>query len=178
MTTEPPADSASDSGAVIDPVPATADLWDAHPDAVAVLEPGLLRYGARPRFAGPAHTLAVFEDNSLVRAALETPGRGRVLVVDGGGSLRRALVGDRLAQLAIDHGWSGLVVWGAIRDAGLIDRLPLGLRALGTTPRKSIKRGHGVAGEPVRILGVTIAAGSWVYADEDGVLVAPRKLTG
>jgi regulator of ribonuclease activity A len=178
MTTESPDAAPAIPPTVTDPVPATADLWDAHPDVVAVLDPGLLRFGARPRFAGPAHTLAVFEDNSLVRAALETPGRGRVLVVDGGGSLRRALVGDRLAQLAIDHGWSGLVVWGAIRDAGIIDGLPLGLRALGTTPRKSIKRGQGVAGEAVRMLGVTIAPGSWVYADEDGVLVAPRKLTG
>lgn len=159
-------------------VPATADLYDAHGEALAVADPGLRSFGGRRRFAGPAHTVAVFEDNSLVRGALGTPGEGRVLVVDGGGSLRCALLGDRLAQLGVDQGWAGVVVWGCIRDSAPIAGMPLGVLALATHPRKSVKRGAGVAGEPVRFLGVRIAPGDWIYADEDGLVVSPTPLHG
>lgn len=153
-------------------VPATADLYDVHGDALRVAEPALRPFGGRRRFAGPAHTVAVFEDNSLVRGALESPGEGRVLVVDGGGSLRCALVGDKLARLAVEHGWAGIVVWGCVRDAAAIAELPVGVLALATNPRKSVKRGAGVVGETVRFLGVRVEPGDWVYADEDGVVVS------
>lgn len=154
----------------------TADLYDAHEDDVAVVDPGLRAFGTVRRFAGAVHTLAVFEDNSLVRRALETPGDGRVLVVDGGGSLRCALVGDQLAKLAIDRGWAGLIVWGCIRDSAIIDTMPIGVRALATSPRRSVKRGHGIEGQAVRFLGARFAPGYRVYADEDGILVSPTPL--
>lgn len=158
-----------------DPV-ATADLCDAHPELVQVPELAWLHVGRRSSFYGPALTLALFEDNSLVRQALEQPGEGRVLVVDGGGSMRRALVGDRLAQLALDGGWAGLVVYGCIRDRAVIDTLQIGIKCLGTTPRKTQKRGEGRSEVAVSFGGARIETGSWVYADADGVLVAPRAL--
>lgn len=154
----------------------TADLYDAHGDELSVMDPVFERFGRRLAFSGPAHPVLAPEDNSLVRAALEKPGAGRVLVVDGGGSVRCALVGDRLAALAVDNGWAGIVVYGAIRDAAEIDEMDIGVRALATNPSKSVKRGHGVDGERVRVAGVQVKAGDWIYADRDGVVVATRQL--
>jgi regulator of ribonuclease activity A len=155
----------------------TADICDEHAEEVQIAGAGFRAYGRKLAFCGPVHTVRVFEDNALVRAALETQGQGRVLVVDGGGSLRCALVGDRLAALAIENGWVGIVVYGAIRDSADIDAMDLGVRALGTHPMKSVKRGEGeVAGE-VTFLGVRVREGDWLYADGDGVLVAARALT-
>lgn len=154
----------------------TADLCDQHDQAVQVVIPMFRDYGARRRFHGPMATVKVHEDNVLVRCALEEPGQGRVLVVDGGGSLRCALVGDLLAKLAYDNDWSGILVYGCIRDAAAIGHIPLGLKALDTHPRKSVKKGAGDRDIPVCFGGVTFAPGHHLYADEDGVLVSPASL--
>lgn len=154
----------------------TTDLCDAHMDSVAVLEPILRAYGGAPRFFGPIATLKLFEDNALVRSALSEPGAGRVLVIDGGGSLRCALLGDQLGLLAVENGWAGVVVYGAIRDAVALGALPLGIRALATHPMKSIKRGEGQRDVPVVFGGVRFEPGHWLYADEDGVIVAAEAL--
>lgn len=154
----------------------TADLYDAHGTAVSVAEGRFLAFGRRPAFAGPIRTLKVHEDNALVRSTLESPGAGGVLVIDGGGSLRCALIGDKLATLAIDNGWAGLIVWGAIRDSATIDGLDIGVRCLGTTPRKSSKHGFGERDVPVSFAAVRFVPGHSLYADEDGILVAPAPL--
>jgi regulator of ribonuclease activity A len=151
----------------------TADLCDEHPEA-QVLELVLLGYGAVSVFDGPAVTLALHEDNSLVGETLRQPGEGRVLVVDGGGSRRRALVGDNLAQRAVDNGWTGIVVHGCIRDAQQIETIGIGIKALGTHPRKTEKRGEGRRDVEVRFGGVTIRPGDHVYADRDGVVVLAK----
>jgi len=155
---------------------ATADLYDQHEHRVQVLEPMLSDYGGKRGFSGPIATVKVYEDNSLVRAALEEPGAGKVLVVDGGGSLRCALVGDKLAELASRNGWAGLVVYGCIRDAATIATIPIGLKAVNTTPRKSVKQGTGDRDIPVRFAGVTFTPGWYLYADEDGVLISELSL--
>jgi regulator of ribonuclease activity A len=157
-------------------IPATADLSDAHPDAQ--VGEGLLRdFGGVIAFHGPAVTLKVFEDNALVRELLEEAGEGRVLVVDGGGSLRCALFGGNLAALAVRNGWAGVVINGCLRDSVEIGGLALGVKALGTSPRRSEKGLHGgQRRRPVRFAGVTFETGSWVYADRDGILVADRRL--
>ena len=118
------------------------------------------------------YTLKVFEDNALVRAALEQPGNGQVLVIDGGGSLRCALVGGNLGVLGVKNGWAGIVVNGCIRDSAEINACALGVRALATHPQKSIKKGAGDVNLRVMIAGVAVNPGDWIYADEDGVLVA------
>ena len=154
----------------------TADLYDAHESSVQVALPGFRDYGGRKRFSGPVSTIEVYEDNSLVRSALEEPGEGRVLVVDGGASMRCALVGDKLAQLAMDNGWSGVIVCGCIRDSGVIAGLDLGLKALGTNPRKSVKKNSGERDVTLNFSGVTINPGDYIYADEDGILVSRVSL--
>jgi regulator of ribonuclease activity A len=155
---------------------ATPDLCDEFGAEVRVAEPLFRDFGGVERFAGPIATLRVFEDNALVRQALELPGGGRVLVVDGGGSLRTALVGGNLAALAHQNGWSGLVVFGCIRDVAEIARTPLGVKALHAVPQRSAKAGAGERGIPVAFAGVTFAPGAWLYADRDGIVVADRKL--
>ncbi|GAA4410907.1 ribonuclease E activity regulator RraA [Quisquiliibacterium transsilvanicum] len=160
---------------------ATTDLCDANENLLAdgslrVLAPLFQSWGAKPAFAGPVSTLRCFEDNSLVRTALEEPGEGRVLVVDGGGSLRCALLGGNLAQLADRNGWAGVIVNGCVRDADEIDACAIGIRALAAHPRKSDKRGIGQRDVVVEFAGSRIAPGHWCYADRDGVLVADRPL--
>ena len=160
---------------------ATTDLCDANPElledgSLAVLPPVFRHFGRRIRFAGPAATLKVFEDNALVRATLETPGDGRVLVVDGGGSLRRALVGGQLGLLAQNNGWAGIVIDGCVRDTEELDACDVGIRALAAMPRRSARNGVGERDIRVQIAGVAVAPGDWVYADADGILVASRQL--
>ncbi len=155
---------------------ATPDLCDEFGAEVRVAEPLFRDWGGVERFAGPIATLRVFEDNALVRQALEMLGGGRVLVVDGGGSLRTALVGGNLAALAHRNGWSGLVVYGCIRDATAIASTPVGVKALRAVPRRSARAGAGERGVPVAFAGVTFAPGAWLYADRDGIVVADRKL--
>lgn len=154
----------------------TADLCDAHAAELHVAEPIFRDYGGAAAFGGPISTVQVYEDNMLVRAALEQPGHGRVLVVDGGGSLRCALVGDLLAGLGVQNGWAGLVVYGCIRDSAEIARLPIGVRALATNPLRSAKRGEGQRDAPVTFAGVTFVPGQHLYADADGIVVAERAL--
>ena len=155
---------------------ATADLCDQHEGRVRVAEPMFRPYGGTLAFGGPIATVKVFEDNVLVRQALSEKGVGRVLVVDGGGSLRCALVGDQIAVLARDNGWAGIVVYGCIRDSLAINGLPIGVRALGTHPLKSIKKGAGDRGISVTFAGVTFVPGHYVYADADGVIVSAEAL--
>ena len=133
-------------------------------------------FGGKSAFHGPITTLKVFEDNSLVRTALEGPGNGRVLLIDAGGSRRCAMVGDQLAVLGVNNGWAGIVVYGCIRDAKAIASMPIGVFALGTHPRKSVKKGVGDVDIPVTFGGVTFTPGDVLYADEDGVVVASRDL--
>jgi regulator of ribonuclease activity A len=156
----------------------TADLCDAFPGLVQVAQPLFREYGGLEKFAGPIETLQVHDDNTLVRETLETPGRGRVLVVDGGGSLKCALVGGRLAGLAQSNGWSGVIVNGCIRDALEIRQIRVGIRALNAVPMRSGKNGTGERGGTLSFAGVTFAPGRFIYADADGVLVAERDLLG
>jgi len=149
----------------------TPDLLDTHP-ALEACEAGLVHFGGVRRFAGPAVTLRAFEDNSLVRELVRTPGEGRVLVVDAGGSRRCAMLGDLLAESAQASGWAGVIVAGCIRDSVAIAAMHLGVMALGVQPRRSEKHGQGVRDVPVEILGARVAPGDWVYADEDGVVFA------
>lgn len=160
---------------------ATADLCDQHEEALRagslrVVAPMFRSYGGRAAFAGRIATLKLFEDNSFVRKAVEQPGEGRVLVIDGGGSLRRALVGDQLAALAAKNGWAGIVAYGCIRDAAAIAGMDVGVLALATHPRKTDKKNIGEADVPVTFGGVTFNPGEWLYADADGMLVADQAL--
>lgn len=160
---------------------ATTDLCDAHPQqleagTLAVLPPVFRAFGQRVSFSGCATTLKVFEDNALVRATLEAPGNGHVLVVDGGASLRRALVGGQLALLAQNNGWAGIVVNGCVRDSDEINACAIGVRALAVHPQRSGRTGSGERNVKVWIAGVAVSPGDWMYADADGVLVAQDKL--
>ncbi|AOJ01550.1 MULTISPECIES: ribonuclease E activity regulator RraA [Burkholderia] len=160
---------------------ATTDLCDANEGRLAagtlrVLEPAFRVFGGVRRFAGPAATLKLFEDNTLVRAALEQDGAGRVLVVDGGGSLRCALVGGNLGALAEKNGWAGIVVNGCVRDSDELAECRVGVLALAAHPRKSDKRGGGMSDVPVDLRGTRIVPGDWIYADADGVLVSDDAL--
>lgn len=158
----------------------TPDLCDAFEshlgDSLRVVAPMFQRYGQRNSFSGQVVTLKLFEDNSLVREAFGENGKGRVLVIDGGGSMRCALVGDQLAILAKKNGWEGVVVYGCIRDSVDINGIDIGVRALNTHPQKSIKKGAGDRNIPVTFGGVTFKPGDWLYADEDGVLVSSTPL--
>lgn len=154
----------------------TADLIDEFEEKVQVLEPVFKDYGGTDSFYGKAVCVRVFEDNVLVRRTLETKGDNCVLVVDGGGSVKCALVGDILSQLAIDNQWAGLIVHGAIRDSKEIAEMPIGLKALNTSPRKSRKEGVGATGEPLQFAGGIIHPGNYIYADPDGILVAANDL--
>jgi regulator of ribonuclease activity A len=156
---------------------ATTDLSDAYPEAGAA-GPGLSDFGGVRRFCGPIRTVRCREDNSLVRTALEEPGDGAVLVVDGGGSLSCALLGDRLTAAAIANGWSGVIVNGCVRDRAELAGMGLGIRALAAHPRRSEKRNTGERDVTVTFLGVDFTPGAWVYVDEDGLLVLPSRIDG
>lgn len=156
---------------------ATADLYDEYEEKLQIATPMFNDYGGKKRFSGPASTVRVFEDNSLVRAALEEPGEGRVLVVDGNASLRCALVGDMLAEQGKDNGWQGIIVYGCIRDSAVIANIDIGVKALDTNPRKSVKKGVGERDIAVSFADVTINPGDYIYADEDGVVISVEKLT-
>lgn len=151
----------------------TADLCDDHGAQVHVLDAAWSDYGARRRVAGPAMTLVTDDDNTQVRALLEQPGEGRVLVVDNGASRRCAMVGGNLGLLAERNGWAGIVVNGMVRDSAELAAHQVVIKALGTCPRKSEKRGVGTPGATLVVAGVTISPGDTVVADEDGVVVVP-----
>lgn len=161
---------------------ATADLCDRHEsllreERVRVVAPMFRAFGGLRSFHGPISTLKLFEDNSFVRKALEQPGEGRVLVIDGGGSLRRALVGDQLAALGAKNNWAGIVAYGCIRDSAAIAGMNIGVLALATHPQKTDKKNLGEADVDITFGGVTFHPGEYLYADDDGVLVADRPLT-
>lgn len=156
-------------------VPVT-DLCDAHADTIQVAEPMFADFGGRLAFSGAIQTLKVFEDNSLVRSELETDGQGRVLVVDGGGSLRCALLGGNLAKLAEDNNWAGVVVYGCVRDVEEIEACQIGVKAMAAHPLKSRKRNVGDVGVPVRFADVAFRPGEWLYADADGMITSPKPL--
>ena len=154
----------------------TADIYDEYGDVLKVASPIFKDYGRNKIFHGPISTVKAFEDNSLVRAALEESGDGRVLIIDGHESLRCAMVGDMLAKLGMENGWSGIIVFGCIRDAEVISTIDIGIKALNTNPRKSLKQGLGERDIPVSFAGVTFNVGEYVYADTDGVVVSKKKI--
>ncbi|MFY0681633.1 MAG: ribonuclease E activity regulator RraA [Thalassovita sp.] len=154
----------------------TADLIDHHASELTFVHLPFRTFGQHSHFAAPIQTVKCFEDNTVVRAQLETRGDGRVLVVDGGGSTRVALLGDMLAELAIRNGWAGLVLNAVIRDSAEVNAMDTLVFALGTSPVKSAKAGWGNVGQPVQFGGVKFAPGDWIYGDADGVLHSTRKL--
>jgi regulator of ribonuclease activity A len=155
----------------------TTDLCDAHPDKVRIAEPiGFRDYGGKKIFSGKIYTVKCFEDNTFVRHALEGNGEGKVLVVEGGGSMRCALLGDMLGALAVKNKWSGIIVYGCIRDSAAIAKLPLGVKALNTMPLKSNKQNIGEENVPVRFAGLQFIPNEFVYCDEDGIIVSREAL--
>jgi regulator of ribonuclease activity A len=151
---------------------ATADLYDEHGDELQSCTVQLRQFGARPAFEGVVSTVRCHEDNVLVRQALGEPGQGRVLVVDGGGSLGAALMGDLIAALAARNGWEGVVIHGAVRDVTALADIDLGIKALGSNPRKSAKAGVGARDVPVSFGGVDFVPGRRLYSDADGIRVS------
>lgn len=152
------------------------ELCDRYENEVRILEPMLGNFGGRERFYGQIVTIKAFEDNSLVREQVSLPGEGRVLVVDGGGSMRRAMLGDMLAENASANGWAGIVIYGCIRDVNAIADLDIGVQALGAHPLKTEKKGLGELNVPVRFGGVDFIPGEYCYADNNGVLVSQKPL--
>jgi regulator of ribonuclease activity A len=160
----------------VQPAPAqeavnTADLYDERGEELDSIALQFQSLGGRSHFSGPARTIRCLEDNALVKSTLATPGNGAVLVVDGSGSLRTALMGDMIAASAVENGWAGVVINGAIRDREAIAELPLGVKALGSNPRKSAKAGTGETDVDLLIDGVTIRSGATIWCDPDGILV-------
>ena len=156
----------------------TTDLCDEYGGEVNVADPiGFKHYGACKEFHGRIETIKCHEDNSLVRTAVAKPGQGKVLVVDGGGSLRCALLGDLLADKAQKNGWEGIVIYGCIRDSEVVATLDLGVMALGTHPRKSEKRDIGLNDATLQFAGIRFVPGQYLYADIDGIVTSERALT-
>jgi regulator of ribonuclease activity A len=155
---------------------ATADLIDQHGDALESCDLQLRQFGGRPRFSGRIRTVRCHQDNVLIRQVLSEPGDGQVLVVDGGGSLHTSLVGDVVAGLAQGNGWTGLVVNGAVRDVVALAGLDIGVKALGSNPRRSAKEGVGEVDVPVAFGGARFEPGAHLYSDEDGIVVASTAL--
>jgi regulator of ribonuclease activity A len=163
--------------AISTPAPfATADLSDAHADRSQSCHTQFTQYGGRKIFSGKIQTVECLNDNVLVRSAIEKRASGDVLVVDGGAYLGGALVGDMIASLAMQNGWAGMIVYGAVRDINALAALDFGVKALGTNPRRSAKNGAGRANVPVSFGGVTFVPGHWIYCDDDGILVSAEKL--
>ena len=154
----------------------TPDLCDAYPDSIQVLEPIFSNFGGRDSFGGEIVTLKCFEDNSRVREQVELNGKGKVLVIDGGGSLRCALLGDMLAEKAAANGWEGMVIFGCVRDVDVLAQVELGVQALAPHPLRSEKRGLGDLDVPVSFAGVTFKPGNFIYADNNGIIVSARQL--
>ena len=155
----------------------TPDLCDAYPDLIQVVEPMFSNFGGRDSFGGQIVTLKCFEDNSLVKEQIALDGKGKVLVVDGGGSLRCAMLGDMVAEQASKNGWEGLLIYGCVRDVDMLAQTDLGVQALASHPKKSEKRGIGELNEPVTFGGVTFKPGDYLYADNNGVIISPSPLT-
>ncbi|MBP0946515.1 ribonuclease E activity regulator RraA [Pseudomonas alliivorans] len=155
----------------------TPDLCDAYPDLIQVVEPMFSNFGGRDSFGGKIVTLKCFEDNSLVKKQIALDGKGKVLVVDGGGSLRCAMLGDMVAEQASKNGWEGVLIYGCVRDVDMLAQTDLGVQALASHPKKSEKRGVGELNVPVTFGGVTFKPGDYLYADNNGVIISPSPLT-
>lgn len=153
----------------------TPDLCDQHPE-VEVFDVIFTNYGGKTSFGGEVVTVKCFEDNSLVKELVSTSGDGKVMVVDGGGSLRAALLGDMLAENAVKNGWQGLIIYGCIRDVDVIKTLDLGVKALNIHPRKTEKRGLGDLNVVLTFAGVTVKPGMYVYADNNGIILSKKEL--
>lgn len=149
----------------------TCDLYDRFEATARVADPVFRDFGKRHRFSGEIVTVKCFEDNSRVKELLGKPGKGKVLVVDGGGSLRAALMGDLIAKSAVDNGWEGVVIHGCVRDAAVLASLDLGIKALAAIPRKTVRNGEGQTDLAVTIAGIRVTPGDRLFADADGVLV-------
>lgn len=154
----------------------TADLYDRYAEELRVCHPTLRDFGSRTAFFGEVVTAKCYEDNTQVKTILSEPGAGRVLVVDAGGSLRCAMLGDLIAASAVANGWTGIILWGCVRDSPELAAMDLGVKALATNPRKSERRGEGQRDCPVTFAGVRFEPGDWVYADADGIVVSSRRL--
>lgn len=154
----------------------TPDLCDAYPD-VQVVDPMFSNFGGRDSFGGQIVTVKCFEDNSRVKELVDQEGTGKVMVVDGGGSLRRALLGDMLAEKAAQNGWEGIVVYGCVRDVDVLAQTHLGVQALASHPMKTDKRGIGDLNIPVTFCGVTFRPGDYLYADNNGIIVSDKALS-
>lgn len=154
----------------------TPDLCDEHPDKVQIVAPDFIHYGAKKQFYGQVETVQAFEDNSKVGELVRTPGQGRVLVVDGAGSRRRAMLGDMLACAAIENGWSGVVINGMVRDVEEIAVMDLGIMALGSIPIKTDKLGQGNVGVELAFANVKICSGDYLYADQSGIIISKQPL--
>ena len=154
----------------------TCDLCDDHPGLVQVAQPLLRHFGLKAAFHGPIATVRCFEDNALLKSTLQQPGEGRVMVVDGGGSLRTALFGDVLASFVLRNGWAGAVINGAVRDVERIATMDVAVWALAPMPRRPSKAGAGVRDVAVSFAGLTFTPGHWLYADANGIIVAPQAL--
>ena len=155
----------------------TPDLCDEYPDLVSVVEPMLANYGGKDSFAGEIVTVKCYEDNSLVKEHAGKLGLGKVLVVDGGGSMRRALLGDLIANDAFENQWQGIIIYGCVRDVDSLVTLDFGIQAIGSSPLKTQKRGIGDLNIPITFGGVTFNPGEFVYADNNGVIVSAVKLS-
>lgn len=155
----------------------TPDLCDEHPELVRVMDPLFTNYGGRQSFGGEVVTIKCHEDNSLVKAQAGCDGRGKVLVVDGGGSLRRALLGDMIAENAVANAWEGIIIFGCIRDVDAIATLNLGVQAINRIPLKTEKRGIGDLNVPLQFAGVSVKPGEFIYADNNGIIVSAEPLS-
>jgi len=154
----------------------TPDLCDDYPELVRVLEPMMGNFGGRESFGGEVVTIKCHEDNSLVKEHAGNPGQGKVMIVDGGGSMRRALLGDMIAENAVKNGWEGIIIYGCVRDVDALVTLDLGIQALASIPLKTDKRGIGDFNVPVTFGGVSFNPGDYVYADNNGVIVSNKSL--
>ena len=154
----------------------TPDLSDQYPNAVHAVELQMLSYGKLEKFSGPIATIKCFEDNSKVKEAANMPGEGRVMVVDGGGSIRRALMGDMIAEAAMNNGWAGAIIFGVIRDVEIINTMDFGIKCLGSTPLKTEKLGQGQMGIPISFGNVKFTEQQYLYSDANGILVSGSAL--
>ncbi|BDM64065.1 putative 4-hydroxy-4-methyl-2-oxoglutarate aldolase [Shewanella sp. NFH-SH190041] len=152
------------------------DLCDSFPDKLSVFPSIFNQFGGRRIFCGQVVTVKCFEDNSQVKKLLAQPGDGKILLVDGGGSLRFALLGDMIAQSAVDNQWEGIVIYGAVRDVGALAQMDIGIQALGTAPRKTVKRGLGDVNIPVEIAQHTVLPDMYLYADDNGIAISHQAL--
>lgn len=154
----------------------TPDICDDFADQVTALPPLYQNFGGKKAFCGEVETVKCFEDNSRVKELLATPGNGRVLVVDGGGSTRCALIGDLIAASAVEQGWSGVVIHGCCRDVHELQTMDFGVRALQSFPIKSVRKGVGETGLTISMAGISVTPGMWLYADETGIVLAQSEL--